>query len=290
MTRVAVIGYAAIDYPAVLDGFYAGDRTVMMRRPGDAFPRPGGCPLYVARPMAEKGIAVSIVTWVGADRHGRLFTSRAEQDGIGVEGIATIEPGSTPVAFMIYQRDGSCGCLFDPGMLGHESLREHQAALIATADLLCVTVGPPDVAAEALAMIGANCKVAWVMKNDPVSYPESLRVALASRVDYIFCNRQERAWVDGALAARGKSPAVSESEGGPTIIETAGGGAVTVEGNHRPILVEVEPLCFYDSTGAGDTLAGGCLAAILAGETDPRAVAESGIGAAATLLRGRSYE
>lgn len=282
MTRVAVIGYASIDFPAVLDGFFEGDRTVMIRRrPADAFPRPGGCPLYVARPMAGDGIDVSIVTWVGADHHGELFTAWTESDGVGVKGIATIEPGNTPVCFMIYQSDGSCGCLFDPGMLGRETLTERQKELIAAADLLCVTVGPPGIANEALAHANGDCKVAWVMKNDPLSYPIELRLTLAERADYIFCNRQERGWVDEALAE-------SPGRGQPLIIETAGAEAVTAERNGAHVRVDVASLSFDDASGAGDTLAGGCLSAIVAGESDLRTVVASGIDAAASLLRGRS--
>ncbi len=278
-----MIGYASIDFPAVLDGFFSGDRTVMIRhRPADAFPRPGGCPLYVARPIAREGIAVSIVTWVGADHHGELFVSWTEADGVGVEAIATIEPGNTPVCFMIYQQDGSCGCLFDPGMLGRESLADRQKEVIAAADLLCVTVGPPGIAGEALALVDADCKVAWVMKNDPLSYPIELRTALAARADYIFCNRQEREWVDEGLAE-------TATRRRPVIVETAGGEAVRAERNGIEVRVDVEPLSFDDASGAGDTLAGGCLAALLAGESDLRTVVASGIDAAASLLRERSY-
>ena len=281
MNRVAVIGYASIDFPAVLDGFFSGDRTVMIRqRPADAFPRPGGCPLYVARPIAREGIDVAIVTWVGADRHGELFTSWTEGDGVGVEAIAIIEPGNTPVCFMIYQQDGSCGCLFDPGMLGRETLTDRQKEVIAAADLLCVTVGPPGIAREALDLIDGDCKVAWVMKNDPLSYPIELRTALAARADYIFCNRQEREWVDEGLAA-------TPGHRRPVIVETAGGDAVQAEWDGITVRVDVEPLSFDDASGAGDTLAGGCLAALLAGESDLRTVVASGIDAAASLLRER---
>lgn len=283
MTRVAAIGYASIDFPAVLDGFFAGDRTVMIRqRPADAFPRPGGCPLYVARPMARVGIDVSLVTWVGADRHGELFVSWTEGDGIGVEGIATINKGNTPVCFMIYQQDGSCGCLFDPGMLGREMLTGEQKELIAGADLLCVTVGPPGIAREALDLIKSECKVAWVMKNDPLSYPKDLRAALGTRADYIFCNRQERQWVDEALAD-------CPGHGRPVIVETAGADAVTAQGSRSRVQVDVEPLSFDDASGAGDTLAGGCLSAIVAGESDLRTIVASGIAAASSLLQDRSY-
>ncbi|WP_446830168.1 carbohydrate kinase family protein [Candidatus Foliamicus sp.] len=283
MSKVAVIGYASIDFPAVLDGFFAGDRTVMIRqRPADAFPRPGGCPLYVALPIAGQGISVSLVTWVGSDAHGELFVSWTRDGGVGVKGIATVDPGNTPVCFVIYQKDGSCGCLFDPGMLGRETLTATQEELIANAEMLCVTVGPPDIAREALSLISAECLVAWVMKNDPLSYPEDLRVALGERADWIFCNHQEREWVYKARAATAGRPR-------QVIVETAGGDAVTAQRGEKTVRVDVEPISFDDASGAGDTLAGGCLAAVIAGESDLRAVTAAGVNAAASLLRGRSH-
>ena len=97
MRQVAVIGYASIDYPAVLDGFFEPDRTTMIRRrPVGAFPRPGGCPLYTAAPMAAAGIDVSVVTWVGSDDHGRLFASQARRRGIGADGIGRGRAGRYP--------------------------------------------------------------------------------------------------------------------------------------------------------------------------------------------------
>ncbi|MCY4157049.1 MAG: carbohydrate kinase family protein [Gammaproteobacteria bacterium] len=282
MRQVAVIGYASIDYPAVLDGFFEPDRTTMIRRrPAGAFPRPGGCPLYVAGPMAAAGIDVSVVTWVGSDDHGRLFTSQARRRGIGADGIGVDEQGDTPVCFVIHQADGSCGYLFDPGMLGRESLTDRQKKLIAAADLLCFTVGPPQLAQQALELIGDECEVAWVSKNDPLSYPEDLRMALGSRAGLIFCNRHEREWVNEALARRSGNRS-------PMIVETDGANPVTAERNGVCIEVAVQALSFDDATGAGDTLSGGCLAAVAAGQSDLRKIVERGVDAAAALLRGRS--
>lgn len=281
MSGAVVIGYASMDYPATLNGHVEANRTVMIRRrPSDAFPRPGGCALYAARPLAAKGIPVSVLSWVGADDHGKLFSSSAEWDGIDTRGILAVESGATPVTFMIYQADGSCACLFDPGISGREFLSGEQSELIVRAELFCVAVAPPAIVEQALALIGGNCKLAWIMKKDPLSFPEPLRIKLASRADYIFCNRRERDWVDGALAK-------SASDRRPLVVETAGGEAVRAEAGGQAVRIGVEPLRCDDPTGAGDTLAGGCLAAILAGERELESVVSSGIGAAAALLRGR---
>ena len=280
--NIVVIGYASLDFPAVLDGYFEGDKTTRIRqRPADAFPRPGGCALYAARPMSAHGHAVSIVTWVGADEHGEQFKTWTARYGVQTEGIATLAGGKTPIAFMIYQEDGSCGCLFDPGMLGGEALSAQQEAIIAAADLFCFTVGPAHTTQRALALLSDDCKIAWVMKKDANAYPEALRAQLAARADYIFCNRQERDWVDQALGAHAPSE--------PTlVIETAGPDPVKAWRDHDRVEVPVPTLSFEDASGAGDTPAGGCLASLINGESDLRQVVHAGVTQATELLRSRS--
>lgn len=282
MSQTVAIGYASIDYPAVLDGYFQADRTVLIKqRPTDAFPRPGGSPLYVARPLAASGCPTAIITWVGDDDMGRLFRSCAARDAIETGGISVVVAGATPICFVLYQADGSCCCCFDPGFLGREELSAAQAEMIAAAQLVCVTVGPPEIGRRALAeLVSDDAALAWVAKNDPKSYPEDLREMLGERADYIFCNRRERAWIDAAQTRR-KRPA-------PLIVETDGGAPVKVERGRYRDRLEVPPLRFNDASGAGDTLAGGCLAAVAAGETDATRIAAAGIAAAARLLRQRA--
>ena len=280
MKKAVAIGYASVDYPAVLDGYFKGDQTVMIKqRPTDAFPRPGGCPLYVAGPLAAAGCETSVITWVGEDDLGGFFRSHATAAGIDVRGIASVAPGATPVCFMIYQEDGSCCCCFDPGLLGSEQLSREQADLIRDAALVCFTVGPPEIGMEALGLAADDSTVAWVAKNDPKSYPEALRSMLGKRADYIFCNVHERAWIDRALLDRDRSP--------PLIVETNGAEKVKVEQGERIDYLDVPPLQFTDPSGAGDTLAGGCLAAVAGGERDSTQIGAAGISAAVSLLRQR---
>ena len=283
MSRAIAIGYASLDYPAVLDGYFQGDHTVLIKqRPAGAFPRPGGCPLYVARPIAASGCSVSIITWVGNDDMGELFRSYVSRDGVDTSGVATVDSGATPICFLIYQEDGSCCCCFDPGLLGKEELGRQQVELIRNADLLCITVGPPEIGMQALDLTSATAAVAWVAKNDPQSYPEQLREMLGTRADYVFCNVNERPWIDSALTGRVRP--------GPLIVETNGPKIVKVESEGQVAYLDVPQLQFNDASGAGDTLAGGCLAAVAGGETDPEKIAAAGIAAATNLLKQRSVE
>ncbi len=283
MKSAVAIGYASIDYPAVLDGYFKPDQTVLIKqRPTDAFPRPGGCPIYVARPLAAAGCQAAIVTWVGADQMAQLFRAWVAEDGIATTGIATVAAGATPMCFMIYQEDGSCCCCFDPGLLGKETLGQPQIDLVTKADMVCVTVGPPDLTTRVLDLVTEHTTLAWVAKNDPLSYPEPLRGALGKRADFIFCNARERAWIDAALTHRARPP--------PLIVETSGAGPVKAQVGEAVELLEVPALRFNDASGAGDTLAGGCLAAIAGGETDAGEIAAAGIAAATALLRRRAID
>ncbi len=283
MKNVVVIGYASIDYPAVLDGYFKGDQTVMIKqRPADAFPRPGGCPLYAARPLPSESNKVSIISWVGDDDLGAFFRTSVSDARVDASGVATVESGRTPVCFMIYQEDGSCCCCFDPGMLGRETLSTPQANLIREADLLCVTVGPPEIGQRALSLASDRCKVAWVAKNDPLSYPVDFRKQLGARADFIFCNSAERDWIDESLARRERSA--------PLIVQTDGENPILIEQGDLRATVQVAQITFNDASGAGDTLAGGCLKALTDGDSDLKSIARSGIDAAAELLRSRSSE
>ena len=281
--QAVAVGYASLDYPATIDGYFKADHTVMIRkRPTDAFPRPGGSQLYVARCLAKAGVDTSVITWIGRDDLGELFRSCVIDDGIRADGIAVVSPGLTPICFLIYQKDGSCGCCFDPGFTGKETLTSQQSDLIKTADLVCVTVSPPEIGMQALELARDDAMVAWVAKNDPFSYPQKLRAKLGERADYIFCNVHERGWIDAATQDARRSTA-------PVIVETDGTGDVGVyQGNKKIDVMSVQALEVSDTSGAGDTLAGGCLAAVMNGDIDPRSIAAAGIETAHSLLTARS--
>lgn len=282
MKKTVTLGYASIDYVAVLDGYFQPNCTTpIKKRPADAFPRPGGCSLYVAGPIADSGCQSAVVTWVGDDDLGNLYRSFAQKHNIDYAGISTLDHSKTPVCFLIYQEDASCVCLFDPGFMGRERLTPQQIQLIKEAELVTFTVGPPQIALEVLNYITETTKVGWVGKNDAQSYPEELKAVLGKRADYIFCNRHERSMMDASLTGR-QRPA-------PMILETDGGNRVKIELQGDVDFIDVPSVTFDEATGAGDTLAGGCLAAIINGCTDLNKIGQSGVQAATKLLQQRSY-
>ena len=145
MTRIVVTGYASLDYPVRLDGKAEADRTTRIV---------GRSPDALAAPRRQSRLCRAGPGAPGRARRrpgdlGRETTATASstarncaRPGIPLDGVERGH-GRTPICILAYQPDGGCVCLFDAGLDGEPSLSEAQAALVAAADWVCLTVGPP---------------------------------------------------------------------------------------------------------------------------------------------------
>ncbi len=278
VTRVAILGYASVDYVATVDGEVRwGWTSRIASRPHEEWPRPGGCPFYVARPLARAGFSADVVTWIGDDDMGGRYVEYCRRDRVGTRGIYAAPGAVTLITILLYNRNGDCACLVDFGSAS-EIVTSIQEDLIREADTVVVTVGPSACSKHALDLVRPHAKVVWVAKNDPTSFPPELRVRLGQRSNYIFCNGEERALINEATLG---------SDAAQVIVETHGADPILVCADGRSTEVAVAPLRVGDATGAGDTLAGGTLAALLGGEKDPLAAVRAGACAAHELLQRR---
>jgi ribokinase len=275
MTRLAVTGYASLDYVMQLDGRVAPDQTTTGRRADAAWPRVGGCPSYIAKAVARAGGAVDPVMWVGADAMGAMLTDDLRKAGVGTDAVAVIDGARSPSALMVYQGDESCAVLFDPGLAGAEALNEAQRAAIATASHLCISVGPPQLIAEILELRAPEARLYWAVKNDPACFTPDIITRLRAEADVIFCSRAERGLVGDTAAM---------------VVQTLGPSGVQIDTAARRVSLPVKPIATPDTTGAGDTFAGGVIAAEMAGPCAPEQAAQAGIAAAATMLTARQQE
>jgi len=277
--RVAVVGYASLDYVVRLDSAPAPDRTSTILSRAAQWPRLGGSPAYVAEALVAGGVAEAIpISWVGDDREGERYRARLAERGVSVSGVG-VRPGRTPICILAYEPDGGCHCLYDPGLRAAAELDEGQRALIAAAEAVCITVGPARATREALALTQANAPLAWVVKADRRAVPDDLAAALAARADAIIFSQGEAEFVD---LAGGQAPAR------PCVrIETRGAREVAIKQNGGVQVVPVELVETDDPTGAGDTFAGGFLAIWLSG-ADPHVAAKAGGAAARAMLVRRA--
>lgn len=279
---IAITGYASLDHVAMLDGVpRPGRTTTILARPDKAWPRLGGGPAYVAAALVASGVGDAYpVSWIGEDEAGSTYRLQLRKGGIPSDGLAVVEGARTPVSILAYEPDGGCLCLYDPGMPKGLTLSDAQTALINRADWVCVMVGPPDATAAVLDAIRPGTKLAWVVKHDPRAMSAALAARLAIRADLICCSQAERAFVDEVLPAAGL-------RSGQMLIETQGGKGAALTRDGATISVAATPIAVSDPTGAGDTFAGGVLAALSVGTSDPAAILQAGHRAAAALLSGR---
>jgi len=274
--NVVVIGYASLDYALLLETPARPGWTSRILSRAPQWPRLGGCPYYVADAMGQGGLPGAVVTWIGDDPMGQVYRQRCAEAGIGLAGIHTTPGALTLTSILAYQQDGDCACLVDFGSV-ETTVSDAQRALVAAADLVCFTVGPPEAALALLEAVPDSADVAWVAKNDAASFPPELRQVLGQRARWCFCNSAERPWIDAATAGRAAAP---------LIVQTNGESSVLVVEHGRTTSVAVEPLRVADATGAGDTLAGASLAALVSGAAPATAVA-AGCAAARALLSSR---
>ena len=275
MTSLAVSGYASIDYVVGLSGRIVGDRTTLINsRDPAAWPRAGGCPTYVAGAAARAGEEAHAVSWVGGDKAGEMFRREVAAKGIGIEGIGAMEGRRSPVAILAYQPDRSCACLFDPAFAGEERLSASQERILRSASHLCVTAGPPHLAGAILRLGAGRIRLYWVLKRDCHAFPPALCEELSGRSDVIFCNAGER-------------DLVGRTGSGAIIVQTGGKRGIVIETADGCETVEVESLEIADATGAGDTLAGGFIAAEMASSAGPVEALKKGMASARELLVSR---
>jgi len=278
MTRFAIAGYASLDYIVDLDGALSADRTTLIRARPD-WGGLGGSPSYVGRAMAAEGVSdVALISWVGADPEGDHYRALLARAGLGAEGVEQ-RPGPTPIAILAYQPDGGCVCMYDPGLGKVADLSEAQRAIVAAADWVCLTVGPPAATRSILAAARPDARVVWAVKNDPGSMPADVVAALAARADVISCSRGEAAYVGDALSV---APARAR-----LLIETLGAEGARASWQDGKATVGVERVDVANTTGAGDSFIGGLIVGLAGNFDDPAAAMRRGASAARRMLQGR---
>lgn len=274
MASVVVAGFATIDYVVQVEGVFTGRGTRLIREA--AWPRAGGAALYASAALALAGVEAAPLTWIGDDADGGAYLAACREVGLRVDGVVEVESATSTRCLLIYNADGTYGCLLRPGSV---MLTDVQQRLAASAAWLAIAAGPPEISRRLLDGVSPDTRLAWIAKDDPACFPADLAARLADRADFVFCNAGERAGLEaGRSVAR---PA------GQVVFETRGAAGVRVEAEGEAFDLPVEPLDVTDATGAGDTFAGGALAVLVVGGSR-REAAMAGVAAAQALLRRRS--
>lgn len=285
MTRIAISGYASLDYVVQLAGAPQPGRTVLVtHRAADAWPRPGGSPTYIAAAIRRAGGAdIALITWIGADLAGSDYIRHIAALGLSSDGVARSLPGPTPVCILAYDPAGRCYCFYEAAASA-AAYNSAQLAMIEAADWVCLTVQPAAASRAALERISDRQYLIWAVKGDPNAFTEDLRRDLAARANLVIHSHDERGFVAPFLAA---SPGRADR----LVVETHGAAGATLTMSGRTIRAPIEAakrVAARDPTGAGDTFLGGLLAALMAKRDDPLAAVRAGEAAARDMLIARN--
>ncbi|ACI50695.1 PfkB domain protein [Gluconacetobacter diazotrophicus PA1 5] len=289
MSRVAVLGYASMDYVIVLGGAITPGRTSLIRaRPTDGWPRVGGAPAFVSRAMNRGGIAhPAIISQVGDDALGSAYRTALQADGADVRCLDVVAGARTPVTAMIYDATGECACLYEPlrNPDGTEPahLSGRQIALLEQAECVCLSVAPAGMIRQALRHARPDAMLAWIAKNDADAFPCDLAAEIAGRADIIFSSLAE---ADMVAKAGRDAPA----RPGQILIETRGRDGACIRSNGVSRHRMTNPVTVIDPSGAGDTLAGSMLAALIRDNADPDTALGAGMEAARAMLSERQND
>lgn len=283
--KILVLGGAHVDRR----GRIFGETAPGASNPGAWFEEPGGGGFNAARNLARLGFDVRLISPRGGDPSGEMVAEAASHAGIDDTPFVFLDR-KTPSYTAILERDGNLVIaladmelyqLFVPRRL---AIRAVRGAFEATDLVLCDANLPAETLAAIAARASACGKPLAAIAISPAKVVR-LKPSLAG-IDHLFLNEAEaaaltenrpddpREWVSGLRALGLRNGVITR--GKRELIAFSHDAIVSLQ---PPIVDNVA-----DVTGAGDSVAAGVLAALLAGH-DLREAVRHGVAAAAITVQ-----
>lgn len=274
---IVVLGSANLDLVVRTSALPRSGETVF----GSSFTTvPGGKGLNQAIAAQRAGGVVRFIGAVGNDLYGEMLRSALEADGVDLRALDIVN-GASGTAHITVQDSGENSIIVVPGANASVTrLSEAAAELIATAAALVMQFElPQSVLLEAAGIARAH-GVRTVLTPAPVITPTP---GLLDLVDFLVLNEHEVTLLAGVSDVELASAVLSE---GRTVITTLGasGSLLAINGE----VVErftARQVTAVDTTGAGDTFVGVCVARLVAGDTLVEAIEWASIGSAIGVTR-----
>ena len=282
-SRVAVLGYASMDYAMECDEFRAAAGTTLVkRRLSDPWPGIGGI-AHAARGLAAAGLQVHAITWVGSDEPGKEYVDRLAAHGVDISGVSA-DSARTPSCYLYYGQNGETVVVYDPGDRPAASLTEKQRQIVAECDWVCLMVGPRPANRELLELLRDDQHLAWAVKGDAEAYTPAVVHRILSRASVVSFSARERVFLDHIVAPRTLR---ERTRPDALVAETYGPAGVRIWRGNKEHMIPVTEVCAVDTTGAGDVFFAGMVASLLDNPDKPHQAAKRGVEAATGLLLER---
>ena len=251
-------------------------------------PWPSGAPAIAAYVAGRLGVPTAFVGGVGQDAHAKVM-----RDGLAAGGVDTgqlVEVAGAPTATAHITYRGEDHRDFDFAVAGTAATQVTEADL---GDLperatwlhmsgSALIFGEP-LAATTLAALRRAHRAGARISIDPNVRPESMSPAAVRALLAALPLAHVLLPTEGELEALG-ADVDALLAGGATICTTRGPAGAVVRDTEGETRIEALPVRAIDTDGAGDSFAGGFVAASLAG-ADPRAAARAGVAVAAQAVQ-----
>ena len=289
--EVVVAGYASIDRVFEASAPPVPGRTALLRGAVDVPPRFGGCGPTAARQLARLGCRTGLVSWLGDDAPGRAYLRALAEEGVDVRGVLVAAGATSPRSYLFYDPAGGATCYYHPSASPALGMHDGARAMLATAGVLALTVGPAGLTEALLDARQPDVRVGWSVKADPDAYPEPLRRRLLAEADVVCLNRTELPFLTAALDQppgrdEEQTLAVLRRATGAVVVLTAGADGCRVAWAGGDVRVPASPVAVADPTGAGDVFFGAFVAAWYRG-AEPDAAARSATDSTRSFLQAR---
>lgn len=268
----AALGPLAGDEPATALG--AHDRgalvvgealvDVVRRADGSTQEHPGGSPANVALGLGRLGRTVDLLTWFGADEHGRILSEHLAASNVVIV-AGSDSAAKTSVAAATLAPDGAATYEFDLSWSVPERWASPSAPpiVVHTGSIAAVLEpGAPDVAH----ILSAHRESATIT-YDPNVRPSLMPPAPVTREiveglvaisDVVKVSDEDLSWLDDAPPLE---TARRWATAGPAlVVVTMGGdGAVALTSDGRSVEVTAPTVAVADTVGAGDSFMAGLI-------------------------------
>lgn len=235
----------------------------------------GGDALNEATVLARLGKTPMLVSVVGKDDAGNAVLSHCRKEGISAEYVCSVEDMETSVNIVMIQPDGSRSFFTNPSSslrrLSLEHIPERFPEDVGIMCLASIFVSPC-LGAEQLEIIFKRAKkqglivCADMTKCKNHETVEDIGGAL-SYVDYLFANEEEAALVTGKKEPADMAESFLKCGVGHVIIKMGGRGCFILSEDICEQIPAVPETKCVDTTGAGDSFAGGFLCALSEGKS-----------------------
>ena len=276
--RIAVLGSANMDLVV---------RQPRLPRPGEtmfgsAFSTvPGGKGLNQAVAAARVGGSVEFIGAVGTDAFGGELRDCLRREGIGVDGLATVDAPTGTAHISVLDGGENSIVVVSGANAAVTALDDPARATIAASGFLVLQFErPAELVAEALEFAQEN-GVLTVLTPAPV---RAVEPGLLSLVDILVLNENEARELAGLDDVVEAGRALSREARTVVVTQGARGAFVAEDGElagevapHR-----VEPI---DTTAAGDTFVGVLVARLAEGDTPPDALRAASVAAALSTTK-----